>query len=590
MKKINRLIIFSAVIFSAFLFGRDALAAKLYISPQSGTQALNKTFSIDVKIDSQGDGVNAAQSKITFPQNLLEVKSLDKTGSVFNFWPEEPVYSNVNGSIDFIGGTVNGVSGASLQVLKITFNTKSAGDAQISLDDSAVTIDDGTGTNILTDISGANIRISATAVIPSAPPAEEVPVGAQPTLPLPGEPIPPPTIIEREPAPAKGLPEAPNVSVSLYPNPSNWYNISTPFSAAWSLPLDIIDVSTAININPNFNPQTREKLFDSKIFDGLPEGVSYLHVRFRNNIGWGPTTHYRLAIDTTPPTPFVIESPDGFQTDNPKPLLQFATQDALSGIDFYLVKIGEAEAFEWKNGQLRPPLQAPGTHKVTIRAMDLAGNGVSNSVNLEILPIESPVITFATEKIFFGAKEGLVVKGTALPVIDVRVFIEKEEGGLVTEKIARSDKDGNWDIVIDDPLGIGNYIVSAQSRDSRGALSLVVKLDKPVTVKSQPIIKLGAIEIGAGGSATFLLVILIAGFGAGYWYFRERQRRLHVQVTITSRDYAQLYKLIDQDMEKLTTEFDKMNVTEQKFILNRIKENINKIGKYLLDELKNIAE
>lgn len=590
MKKLKNLIIFLAIIFSAFLIGQDALAAKLFISPQGGTQALNKTFTVDVKIDSQGDGINAAQSQITFPQNLLEVKSVDKTGSVFNFWPEDPAYSNENGSVNFIGGTVNGVSGASLQVLKITFTTKSAGEAQISLDDSAVTVDDGTGTNILTDIVGANFRISATAVVPTAPLVEEVPTGTQPALPLPGEPIPPPTIIEREPAPAKGLPEAPNVSVSLYPDPSNWYNISTPFSASWSLPLDIMDVSTVINTNPNFNPQTREKLFDAKIFDSLSEGISYLHVRFRNNIGWGPTTHYRLAIDTTPPAPFTIESSEGFQTNNPQPLLQFQTQDALSGIDFYLVKIGEAEAFEWKNGQLRPPLQAPGTHKVTIRAIDLAGNGTSNSVNLEILPIESPAITFVTEKMFFGTKGGLVIKGTSLPVIDVRVFVDKEEGGLITEKIARSDKDGNWDIVIDEPLGIGKYIVSSQARDTRGALSLVVKSDKVVNVETQPIIKFGAIEVGAGGSAVFLLIILIAGFGTGYWYFREKQRRLHVQVTITSRDYAQLYKLIDQDMEKLTTEFDKMNVTEQKFILNRIKENINKIEKYLLDELKNIAE
>lgn len=505
MKKINIAVIFFAIVFSVFLFSSDVLAAKLYISPQSGTQALNKTFTVDVKIDSQGDGINAAQSQITFPQNLLEVKSVDKTGSVFNFWPEEPKFSNESGTVGFIGGTVNGVSGASLQVLKITFNTKSAGEAQISLDDSAVTVDDGTGTNILTDIVGANFRISATAVVPTAPPAEEVTPGAQPTLPLPGEPIPPPTIIEREPVPAKGLPEAPSVSVPLYPNPANWYNISTPFNASWSLPLDITDVSTAVNTNPNFQPQKSEKLFDSKIFDSLSEGVSYLHVRFRNNIGWGPTTHYRLAIDTTPPAPFTIESSEGFQTNNPQPLLQFQTQDALSGINYYLVKIGEAESFEWKNGQLRPPLQAPGSHKVTIRAIDLAGNGTSNNVNLEILPIESPAITFVTEKIFFGAKEGVVVKGTALPVIDVRVFVDREEGGLITEKVTRSDKDGNWDVVVDEPLGIGTYVVSAQARDSRGALSLVVKSGSVVTVKSQPIIKFGAIEIGAGGSRRFYL-------------------------------------------------------------------------------------
>ena len=315
-----------------------------------------------------------------------------------------------------------------------------------------------------------------------------------------------------------------------------------------------------------------------------------MHVRFKNKIGWGPAAHYRLAVDTAPPAPFIIESSDGFQTDNPMPLLQFGTSDALSGISHYLVKIGDAEAFEWKNGQLRTPLQSPGTHRVSVKALDLAGNGASMSVNLEILAIGSPAITFTTEKLFFGTEEGVMVRGTALPNIDVRVFIEKEIGGIVAEYLARSNKDGNWDVTIYEPLGIGSYVVLAQARDLRGALSLVVKSDKVVKVKSQPIIKLGAIEIGSGGSAVILLIILVGGFGAGYWYFRERQKTLRARVAITSRDYAQLYKLINSDIEKLTKDFDKMNETEKKFILDRAKENIQKIEKYLLEEVRNIGD
>ena len=117
-----------------------------------------------------------------------------------------------------------------------------------------------------------------------------------------------------------------------------------------------------------------------------------------------------------------------------------------------------------------------------------------------------------------------------------------------------------------------------------------MKSDKVVKVKSQPIIKLGAIEIGSGGSAVILLIILVGGFGAGYWYFRERQKTLRARVAITSRDYAQLYKLINSDIEKLTKDFDKMNETEKKFILDRAKENIQKIEKYLLEEVRNIGD
>ncbi|MBI5913430.1 hypothetical protein HY839_03270 [Candidatus Azambacteria bacterium] len=588
MKKLHGALILTAVMFSVFVLCGSASAATLFATPQSGTHALQETFSVDVKINSQGDSINAAQAHVTFPATILAVKSIDISGSVFGFWPEEPSFSNENGTVDFIGGTVNGVSGASLHVVTIVFNAKSVGEAPISLDDGAITIDDGTGTNVLTGAIGANHRVSVSAVVPPAPEQETAPSTEQ-ALPLPGEPIPPPVIIERTPEPAQELPVAPNVSVPLYPSPDNWYNIATPFRATWALPLDITDVSTAVNINPNFTPQRSERLFDNKIFDSVPEGVSYLHVRLRNAMGWGPTAHYRLAIDTAPPAPFIIESASGFQTDDPAPVFQFEASDALSGISHYLVKIGDAEAFEWKNGKLQLPLQAPGTRKVSVRAVDHAGNGTSANVELTTIPIASPAITFVTEKMFFGAEDGITVKGTALPNIDVRALLARATGEVMAEQIVRADSNGNWGLVFSEPLGIGTYAVSAQSRDARGALSLVVRPDAVITVKSQPIIKLGALEIGAGGSAIVLLIILVGGFGAGYWYFRERQRILHIDVAMTGRDQSHLYTLMNDDLEKLTKNFDVMNEAEKKFILDRVKENAQKMKKYILEEIKNIG-
>ncbi|MEK7123782.1 MAG: hypothetical protein AAB851_02730, partial [Patescibacteria group bacterium] len=183
---------------------------------------------------------------------------------------------------------------------------------------------------------------------------------------------------------------------------------------------------------------------------------------------------------------------------------------------------------------------------------------------------------------------GLIVKGTALPDIDILLFLDKSIGGLAAQGTARSDMDGNWDFVFDEPLAVGKYDLTAQARDQRGALSLSVKYGKQIEVQTPPIIKLGAIEIGAGGSAIILLLILISGFGAGYWYFTEKQARLSRRVALTARDAAQLQKMIDDDIEKLLKRFDEINVAEQKFIINRIGENIKKIEKYLLKEIEEI--
>ena len=110
-----------------------------------------------------------------------------------------------------------------------------------------------------------------------------------------------------------------------------------------------------------------------------------------------------------------------------------------------------------------------------------------------------------------------------------------------------------------------------------------------ITVKSQPIIKLGVIEVGAGGSALVLLIILIGGFGAGYWYFRERQRMLHIDVAMTSRDQSHLYTSLNDDLEKLMKNFDGIHEDEKKFILGRIHENVQKMEKYIVEEIKNIG-
>ncbi|MEK7123383.1 MAG: cohesin domain-containing protein, partial [Patescibacteria group bacterium] len=399
MKKSHKTILFLLTAgFSLFLFGNEVLAAKFYALPQSGNYGIGAAFSVDVKIDSEGDGVNAAQAAISFNKDVLQIESVDKTGSVFSFWAEAPVYSNSDGNLTFIGGTINGVSGSTLQVLKIKFKSKIAGEGTVAFDDGAITIDDGTGANILTEMTGANFRISLTGIVPKAPP--EAP-GAIPQIPLPGEPIPPPVLIERVPTPAEGLPVAPAVNISIYPDPNKWYDIITPFLATWTLPEDITDVATAINANPNYKPSKSEKLFDAKIFDVLPEGVLYLHVRFKNKLGWGEVAHYRLAIDTTPPTAFTIESSDGFKTDNPAPIITFETSDGLSGLNYYSIKIGAAEAFESKTGKIKIPLQSPGVRKIIVRAVDVAGNAVSSSIDMETLPIESPAIAFAAEKVFF---------------------------------------------------------------------------------------------------------------------------------------------------------------------------------------------
>ena len=298
-------------------------------------------------------------------------------------------------------------------------------------------------------------------------------------------------------------------------------------------------MATALNQNPNYTvPEESEGLFDSKQFPLFQEdGINYLHVRFKNNKGWGVTAHYRIAIDTQPPLAFAIQIEGGISTDNPRPKLLFQTGDALSGIDTYLVQINQdqpilvspmlteeeteeveeeiaivmvsdegisflnvragpgtgndivtkvfpGEEFEFTDSQsgwfkilinsttdgwvfgayvtqtsgdgqqrvtletafiseyILPPL-LPGQYLVKIRAVDKAGNGVEDSTELEVLPIDSPIIDFYTERVL-QKLEVVNVRGSAIPNAEVIITMLDEENILVLENTVPVNELGIW--------------------------------------------------------------------------------------------------------------------------------------------------
>lgn len=371
-------------------FGSDSVSAatfNLNISKQSF--AVNEDFTVELHMDSQGVGINAAQGTIRFPSDILEVKSIDKTESVFNFWLQEPVVSANKDSISFTGGSTSGFSGQSLYALKIVFHVKGSGSGSISVTDGAITASDGSGTNVLVGGKGIDISSSSGSSGPGTL-ATITPV------------IPPITPITREAVPSEKSPVRPDARISLYPDAESWYSGTAPFLVEWSLPNDITDVATSINKDPTGVPSKSEGLFDNKTFASLTDGIWYLHVRFRNNIGWGPTFHRRIAVDTNPPLPFEISSSSGLESDNPSPVLSFETTDQPSGILRYSVTVGSAEPINVEKGSINLPLQSPGDKKVKVVAFDKAGNFTEKIVDLKVIPISLPTVSFITGSFVVG--------------------------------------------------------------------------------------------------------------------------------------------------------------------------------------------
>ena len=550
-------------------------AATLSIAPSTVEIGGGEKGAIDLKIDSEGVGMNAAQAVVRFPTDALEVTSVDKIGSAFSFWLEEPTFSNTEGVISFIGGTPYGVSGSSIQVLKIEFRAKGSGSGTLSLSDAAISASDGSGTNILSKTVDAAFSIIV---------KNEISPFLTPSLP-------PPAQIVRAPVPTGKLPVKPVVAVPLYPLESQWYNLISPFTVKWEAPADVIGISTMLNTQLNYIPfQKSEGLFENKTYSALSDGVQYLHARFQNDLGWGPTAHYRLAVDTAPPLGFEITMVEGEATDHPAPTLQFKTADALSGLKEYQMRIGDGDLIKIPasefNGTFHLPLQAPGTRRITVKAVDQADNGIEDSVILEIIPIASPTITFVTKELFSDEEKGLTVKGASLSNTDTLLRLYRKEA-LVAEGAARPDDNGNWEFTFDKPLSNGRYKIIAQSRNARGAVSLAIE-SVEVRVKSKPIIQIGFLQLGKGGAAFVLLLLLVAGFAGGILFYKKRQEKLALRVRLAEGEVAKIFKLIMQDAEQLSKASQTATSADDEYASARLRENIHKMEAYLQKGLEKI--
>lgn len=566
---------------SFFIAASSASAATMYLLPEERVFNIGEEFTMTVGVRTPDTTINASQAVIHFPNDILELVSADRTGSIFNFWVEEPVISNEDGTLSFIGGTSKGVSGTSLEVLTLKFRTTGAGVAEITTSDAIVTANDGKGTNVLFSTEDTSVSVGTEKVAPPPLPA--------PTEP-PAVPVELPEIVEREPVPAKAVPEAPIIRVPLYPDQEKWDNHSGEVIVLWELPLDVTEISTRVSKTPDEESGVKEDVLSTgKNFGVLDEGTWYIRVQFRNNIGWGELSYYKISIDTTPPVPFEIET-DSTTTDNPTPNISFETQDSLSGIAESLIIIDNKDAIRLTGTSFMLPALTPGLHTVLVRVYDNAGNSVEDSVEFDILPLPTPIINFVTENV--ARDEIVFASGSTLPDSFVVARIFNEKGREMFSIETESDGSGNWEIVIEDTLVVGEYKVTATAKDSRGALSYPTEA-KVLKIKPKPVFSIGNIDIGLFELLIILVLLVISGVSIASWYYVSKEVRDNAYAVILGRDVKKLTLLLEDDLKELEAIHSAEPISDQAeaqagFIIARMKENMAKMKKYVGGEMRKL--
>ncbi len=426
-------------------------AATLKVNPSTGVYTVGSPFTVSVLLNTDGAAVNAADGQLSFNPRELQVVNVTRSSSIFNLWTEEPTFSNSAGTISFGGGSPTGYKGSSGNIISVVFKALGAGTPKVSFKGGSVLAADGLGTNVLTGMSSASFTIAAA----SESPAPEY--------------IPPPN-----------TPKVPVITSATHPNSDSWYTKTTA-ELAWNLPSDVIAIRTLLDSNPGSVPSV---VYDSRIsnktIDDLEEGVTYFHLQFKNNEGWGKIAHYRLGVDTIAPLGFgIVEDP---ASQEGKRTLQFNFED-VSPVYEYKIQIDGKEPLIFKDEKLTKrytlDVLPPGHHTVIVEAVDSAGNSSGATYSFDEVAFEKPIfIDFPTR---INTEVIPAIKGKTKPNAKIAIEVRNAEQNSIIETVhgddssdpytIQGDADGNFTYIPDSKFVEGVYVITAIAKDSSGRLS-----------------------------------------------------------------------------------------------------------------------
>lgn len=382
--------IFIAVFACSFFLDSPAKAAALYLSASSNKVNVGNSVTVNLYLSTQGKSINNAEANIKFSNDLLDVVSVK--GSLFSLWVENPSFSNGSGRISFNGGIpAPGYTGNNGRVLTIVARTKKAGTASFAITGGAVRENDGLGTDILTSKSSANISIVSDTAEPKDNPAT-------------------PKKTDNSVAPVVAMADnsaLPPLAVSSPTYLEKGWSSSKKGTISWKVPSGASEVQTIIDHNPYSLPSiTYHSPVNNKDISDLGDGVWYFHVRYLFNGQWSPVSNYKIQVDTTPPSNLSINAEK--KGDSCIAGLKLASQDIVSGVDYYQIKIDDQPAIKVlaadADNIVPWPAVKAGIHKILVTVYDKAGNKAETGTTLATEKLSAPALVSLPSSIPVGEK------------------------------------------------------------------------------------------------------------------------------------------------------------------------------------------
>lgn len=560
------LVIFLLVSFSLFFISRVE-AASLSLSPNSSNTSMGNIISVKIIVNTDNKYINNADAIIQFPTDLLEVVSLSKNPSIFSLWVEEPSFSNYTGRITFNGGVSNpGFNGSNGTIATITFKAKKQGTASLIFLDSAVRENNGLGTDILTAKDSGIIQIGAVKEIE----IPEITDDKDVTL------------------------SRPIISSDTHPDQDLWYSNDTA-NFSWKIPSGTISLKTLFNkISDSVPTISYDNSVTQKTLNNLSDGISYFHLRYFNSIGGSPIAHYKIKVDTTPPSKFTPT----IRFDNNQGIIKLNAQDATSGIDYYAILIDGGSLQKVKkeklvNNEYNLPVQVEGDHNLVVKAYDKAGNYTESSLVFTSPIISIPVLSLNTNEITSG--DSVVILGkTDYPNRQVEVTLESD-GKEIKKYTQTISADGNFSITTDKikktgSIGIWAETVFSETIKSRPSEKVYLKVNETEALKITLEIfyrLLGLIVI------IILLLIILFTLYLGWHKYLGLKKKVENESKQTVTEIHKAMLLLKEELNdqleilERTKKDRDLNKREEE-IFKEIKDNINGLDEFIEKKLKKI--
>ena len=375
-------------LFSTLYSYLHAAGAKLFLSPEAGTQYVGSYLSVDVLVNTGGNPTNAYRAVVTYPAAKLEAVAVSSGGSICSLWiPPTPRYSNDSSTATFECGATKAYKGTSGRIGRIDFLVKAVGKATVSISAGEVKKADGIGTELLSSRGAASFDL------------QETPAGV------------------------------PVISSPTHPNQNAWYR-EKAVELAWTATEEADGFSYSLNQKTGDTPDDiSEGPAAAKTYPSVDDGIWYFYLKARQTSGWSFTGHFRIQIDNAPPEPFTIVVDPPTEKITRAPLLSFATTDKLSGIDHYEIAIDGAAPLTTASPYQFDRIKG-GTHQTVVQAFDRAGNMQEAKATLDVIGVSSPTITSPAEGEGIPFLSPLTTKvtasqpGTVELSLDGRLFAE----------------------------------------------------------------------------------------------------------------------------------------------------------------------